>query len=153
MHGTIVVGVEDSASARAALRWALDEARLRGARVRAVHAWRPPLEHWPEAYAAVSGLTDAELTEPLRRLHEDQLARVVREEVEHAPDVEIEQELVVGTATAALCERSEDADLLVVGSRGRGGFSELLLGSVSHQCAQHAPCPVVIVRGPAQRPR
>ena len=46
-----------------------------------------------------------------------------------------------------LSEAAEDADLLVVGSRGLGGFKELLLGSVGHQCAQHAPCPVVIVRG------
>ena len=147
MHGTIVVGVEDSAPARAALRWALDEARLRGARVYAVHAWRTPLEHWPEAYAAAAALSYSELTEPLRQSHAGQLARVVAEETAGVDDVDVEQELVVGTATDVLCERAKRADLLVVGSRGRGGFGGLLLGSVSHQCAQHAPCPVVIVRG------
>jgi nucleotide-binding universal stress UspA family protein len=53
---------------------------------------------------------------------------------------------VEGSASAVLIAAASDADLLVVGSRGRGGFAELLPGSVSHQCAQHAPCPVVIVR-------
>jgi nucleotide-binding universal stress UspA family protein len=60
--------------------------------------------------------------------------------------VKIEQRVVEGTAGAALVDESRNADLLVVGSRGHGGFAQLLLGSVSQQCAQHAACPVVIVR-------
>ena len=63
-------------------------------------------------------------------------------------DVTIEQRLVEGPAASALIEAAKEAELLVVGSRGHGGFTELLLGSVSQQVANHAPCPVVIVRAP-----
>ena len=59
----------------------------------------------------------------------------------------IERRVDQGSAAAVLVEESQGADLLVVGSRGHGGFAQLLLGSVSQQCAQHASCPVVIVRG------
>jgi nucleotide-binding universal stress UspA family protein len=60
-------------------------------------------------------------------------------------DVKIEQRVIQGAPAAVLVEESQDADLLVVGSRGHGGFAQLLLGSVSQQCAQHSECPVVIV--------
>jgi nucleotide-binding universal stress UspA family protein len=65
------------------------------------------------------------------------------------PEVEVETVAVHGSAAHSLVEAAANADLLVVGSRGHGGFAGLLLGSVSQQCAHHAPCPVVIVR--AQR--
>jgi nucleotide-binding universal stress UspA family protein len=61
-------------------------------------------------------------------------------------DVNVERRVVEGAPAAVLVDESRDADLLVVGSRGRGGFAQLLLGSVSQQCAHHANCPVVIVR-------
>jgi nucleotide-binding universal stress UspA family protein len=71
---------------------------------------------------------------------------MVREAIPDAGDVEIERRVIEGAAAAVLVEESRGADLLVVGSRGHGGFAQLLLGSVSQQCAHHAECPVVIVR-------
>jgi nucleotide-binding universal stress UspA family protein len=65
--------------------------------------------------------------------------------------LDVERRVVEGSAAVVLTEAAADADLLVVGSRGLGGFKELLLGSVGHQSAQHAPCPVVIVRGAAAK--
>jgi nucleotide-binding universal stress UspA family protein len=65
-------------------------------------------------------------------------------------DVGVHRVLIEGAAAQALLSAAIDAELLVVGSRGLGGFKELLLGSVSHQCANHAPCPVVIVRKDAR---
>jgi nucleotide-binding universal stress UspA family protein len=74
------------------------------------------------------------------------LDATVREAIPDAGDVKIEQRVVEGAPGAALVDESQTADLLVVGSRGHGGFAQLLLGSVSQQCAHHAACPVVIVR-------
>lgn len=135
-RGLIVVGVDGSENSRQALRWAADEARLRHARVRVVHAW------W--AYPML-----AEDTEALH-LTQDAIGAVqtfVTETLGEEHDVEVEVVAVQGQqASAALVDAAKDAELLVVGSRGAGGFSSLLLGSVSQQCAHHAPCPVAIVR-------
>jgi nucleotide-binding universal stress UspA family protein len=68
----------------------------------------------------------------------------LREALPDAGDVEVERRVVEGAPGAVLVAESRDADLLVVGSRGHGGFAQLLLGSVSQQCAHHAECPVVI---------
>ena len=73
--------------------------------------------------------------------------RLERATSELGEDHEIERVVVEGSAAQALIDAVGEADVLVVGSRGHGGFTNLLLGSVSQQCAQHAPCPVVIVRG------
>jgi nucleotide-binding universal stress UspA family protein len=140
---TIVVGVDGSAGAREALRYALDEARLRGAGVRAVAAWQVPAV----AYAGGYGPADPELFSELERD-----ARTNLEGALGAVDLgDIEPETVVreGSPAHVLLEEAADADLLVVGSRGLGGFRGLLLGSVGQQCAHHAPCPLVIV--PHQR--
>jgi len=76
------------------------------------------------------------------------LERVIAEvATEGDRDVEISRSVVEGSAASALVAAAESADLLVIGSRGLGGFRGLLLGSVSQQCAHHASCPVVIVRG------
>lgn len=145
----IVIGTDGSPGARRALRWALGEARLRGAKLCVVHAWMVPLiDALPEPW--VLGLTPPgpsaeEVHDHLRGEAGRQLEAWVAEAREEEPTVEIEGELVEGRAARALIEAAHDADLLVVGSRGRGGFGGLLLGSVSHQCAQHAPCPLVIV--------
>jgi nucleotide-binding universal stress UspA family protein len=82
----------------------------------------------------------------LAQLAEDKLAAAVRGARAEARDVEMETIAAEGQAAKVLLETAKGADLLVVGSRGLGGFRELLLGSVSQQCAQHATCPVVIVR-------
>jgi nucleotide-binding universal stress UspA family protein len=140
-RGLIVVGIDGSEISRRALRWAVEEARLRHARVRVVHAWwiYPMLAadmEAPHLTSDASGTVQAFVTETLGEEH----------------DVEVEVVAVQGRqASAALVDAAEDAELLVVGSRGAGGFSSLLLGSVSQQCAHHAPCPVAIVgRGPEE---
>jgi nucleotide-binding universal stress UspA family protein len=136
---TIVVGVDGSAASLAALRWAAAEARLRDARLNVVHAWdrHPPREaisadDWAIAADAAEGLADA----------------IVARALGEAPDVEVETTAVFGPAGPVLTDASDAADLLVVGSRGLGGFRGLLLGSVGHHVAQHARCPVVVVHEP-----
>lgn len=143
----IVVGVDGSAAAAAALRWALAEARLRGAELRVVHAWHLPLLPGGETSAA-----DPEYVLLRRRDAEDLLAQALADLGSESEAVAVETVAVEGRAASALVREAADADLLVVGSRGRGGFAELLLGSVSHECAQHAPCPVAIVRAPVEAP-
>jgi nucleotide-binding universal stress UspA family protein len=139
---TIVVGVDGSPESKAALRWAIAEAGLRGARLRAVHAWVIPA-----AFGADAALVLAEAIEGFReegeRVLDEALAEVAGES---GPDVPVEREVVQGPASECLLRAAADADLLVLGSRGRGGFAGLLLGSVSQQCTHHAPCAVVIVR-------
>jgi nucleotide-binding universal stress UspA family protein len=82
----------------------------------------------------------------LRETARQRLDAIVYETTGGATDVPIEQIVVEGKAAEILVDESKGANLLVVGSRGHGGFAELLLGSVSHQCAQHARCPLLIVR-------
>ena len=137
---TIVVGVDGSENAVQALHFAIEEARIRGAELRAVSAWHVP----PAVYGAGWAPASTDLDE-FRKLAEQSL----RESVEEAGSTEagIEVTFVVreGHPVDLLVEESGDADLLVLGTRGLGGFKELLLGSVSQQCAHHASCPVVIV--------
>lgn len=139
----IVVGVDGSQESLDALAWAVEEARLRGASLRVVTAWRPPEAYVFDAPAAVR----PELEEALRgvgeRVIEDALAAVVGG---RDPGIEVERRVVPEPPVEALLDAAAGADLLVVGSRGRGGFTGLLLGSVGQQVAHHAPCPVVIVR-------
>ena len=140
----IVVGIDGSDESKAALRWAVGEARLRGASVTVVHAWTLP------TYIGL-GVAPGAMIDPslLRGAAEERSATVIHEVVGDAKDVHIESKAVEATAARALIEESDGADLLVVGSRGHGGFAGLLLGSVSQQCAAHGPCPVVIVRSEA----
>jgi nucleotide-binding universal stress UspA family protein len=84
--------------------------------------------------------------EGLERAARRTLEHAIGELGEAADGIEIEPRLREGQPADVLVAEAADAELLVVGSRGLGGFRELLLGSVSHQCAQHAPCPVLIVR-------
>lgn len=137
--GTIVVGMDGSSHALAALRWALDEAALRGSRVRTVYVWQPALLG---GYPYTEAHFDPAAMEAEAKLLLDRALG----EVEVPAGVEIEQVVVCGSPVEALLQQSAGADLVVVGSRGRGGFAELVLGSVSHQVSHHAPCPVVIVR-------
>ncbi len=147
MMGLIVVGVDHSAGAKAALRFALDEARLRQSRLRAVHAWH--VSYVGVGYLAISQpALDAEGYQ-IRAAAEAALEATLDEFRPEADDVEIELRVVEGAPASVLVDESRAADLLVVGSRGHGGFTGLLLGSVSQQCAHHAECPVVIVRAPS----
>lgn len=138
---TVVVGVDGSEGALDALRFAARQARETGARLRVVCAWHVP----PAAYGA-GGLVPP--WDP-RKAFRDAAAETIEEAIAalgaDAEGVEVERVVAEGQAAKVLVEASRDADLLVVGSRGRGGFTGLLLGSVSQECAHHAPCPVVIV--------
>ena len=135
----IVVGVDGSECSQQALEWALDEATLRGAQVDVVCAWAPPVM----AYAAVPVVMPYDPTElegAARTTVDTMVAETGRR------DVNVEKIVALGSAASTLLDVAKGADLLVVGSRGRGGFSGLLLGSVSQAVSHHAPCPVVIVR-------
>lgn len=145
--GPIVVGVDGSDGAARALRWALDEARLRGVQLRVIHAWFVPL-----ILSAPSDETFGipppagsleEVRSALAREAEKVLAASLRGT--GSDDVQVVGEAVEGKPAHVLIDAAADADLLVVGSRGLGGFTGLLLGSVSQQCAHHARCPLVIV--------
>ena len=145
----IVVGVDHSEGAKAALRFALEEAKVRRATLRVVHTWQ-------YGYIGATGLegtypaVGGDLKE-LRHGAETALEETLRESIPETDGVEIERRVVEGRPAAVLVDESQDAELLVVGSRGHGGFTGLLLGSVSQQCAHHAACPVVIVhRKPKQ---
>ena len=145
--GVIVVGVDFSEGAKAALRFGLAEAKLRHATLRVVHAWQFD-------YIRVSGIEGFYTTiEPdlsdVRRAAETALEAILAEIVSDEHEVEVVPVVVEGAAATVLVAESQDAELLVVGSRGHGGFAGLLLGSVSQQCAHHAACPVVII--PHQR--
>lgn len=136
----IVVGVDGSEPSLEALRWSIEEARTRQCGIRAVYAWFMPRD-------AAYGFVPAEVfdRERLQREARDHLDGWVAQVPESA-DVRVERRAVEGHAARVLIEAAEGAELLVVGSRGRGGFTGLLLGSVSQQAAHHAPCPVVILR-------
>jgi nucleotide-binding universal stress UspA family protein len=143
---TIVVGVDGSDCSAAALRWALAEARLLKARVRVVHAWSyPHVSTYHEAAHAAAI--------PLAQLAEETIDRVLADVAADADGISVERAVVEGRPVEALLDEAAAASLLVVGSRGLGGFGSLLLGSVGQQCAHHAPCPLVIVRGPRPRGR
>lgn len=143
----IVVGVDGSEGAKAALRWAIEEARLRHATVDAVYAWPFP---YGAAGFGWAPTFDQDFLDEMRRAAESALSACVSDVTGGREDVEVTQRAIEGAPAEVLLERAEGADLLVVGSRGHGGFKELVLGSVGHQCALHAPCPVVIVRPPGR---
>jgi nucleotide-binding universal stress UspA family protein len=137
---TIVVGVDGSRGAAAALRFAAEEARIRGSDLRVVAAWDIPVL----AYEA--GITPVmlDITE-FKRSAESTVRDCLEQAESELSDVPLTSFVRQGLAAEVLVAEAHDADLLVVGSRGLGGFRGLVLGSVSQQCAHHAPCAVVIV--------
>lgn len=139
--GRIVVGIDGSPGSRAALRWAIAEARLRGASVEVVTAYAVSYQ----AMNPESAYLEADPEALVARVKEMQASAIAEE---GAPDVAIVPRAVPGPAPGILVGASQGAELLVVGSRGRGRVRDLLLGSVSHYVTHHAPCPVVVVRGP-----
>lgn len=139
----IVVGVDGSPGSRSALEWAAEEARLRNLPLRLVLAWYPPVGLY--GGVGLAGL-DGETIRGFGELAEERLARVCEEVAASLEGLEVERVVVEDVAAHALLDAAADADLLVVGTRGHGGFAGLLLGSVSQQCAHHSPCPIVIVR-------
>jgi len=145
--GRIVVGVGGSAASDQALDFALAEASLRGVGVTAVEAWKkPPADLPPAGDDLPSFVVADEMQGTQTRLLSDSLAAASA----HFPGVDLRQEVVHDDPVRALVSCSQGAVMLVVGSRGHGGVSSLLPGSVSHGVLHHARCPVVIVRRPAQ---
>lgn len=137
----IVVGVDGSKSSLDAVAWAAREAADRGGAVRIVHAWMWPLMHVPLGPA--SGVAEGGFTFEANRLLQD--ARAVASAT--AADVPVETDLQTGAPNVVLARASRDSDLLVLGSRGLGGFTGMLLGSVAVAMARRSACPLVIVRG------
>lgn len=160
--GRVVVGVDGSAASAAALAWAATHAAERDATLQVVNVYRASDEANPHDVGAAGGeasttqadvarMADDWRTEHDRHEREQAGARIAHmlHGLDDLPE-HVETIVVEGRRPAApLVDLSEDADILVVGSRGRGGFTGLLLGSVSQQLAGHAHCPVVIVRDPA----
>ncbi|MET7380659.1 universal stress protein [Streptomyces sp. NPDC005526] len=141
MSDVVVVGVDGSDSALDAVVWAALEAESRKASLRVVHAFS-----WPVAHASL----DTVLPQPMRARLRDAADRLVDEGVERAraaaPDVDVSGSVLPGDPSSVLEARSREAALVVVGSRGLGGFGGLLLGSTAAALAAHGRCPVLVVR-------
>ncbi len=135
----IVVGVDGSPTAAQALAWAADLAEGTGACLRAVMSWE---DHYADMWMPGSAVALDRLAVTRRALE-----RAVDPVVRAHPSLSIELSPVEGPPARMLVASADDADLLVVGSRGHGGLSGTLLGSVSLHCVTHAPCPVVVFRG------
>jgi nucleotide-binding universal stress UspA family protein len=137
--GRIVVGVDGSSNSEEALRWAVGQGRVTGRPVDAVISWSIPVDY------SIAGAG------PLLSFGwEDVATSVLKDEVEKVVDPQdadrVSQHVVMGHPAKVLLDASADAELLVVGSRGRGGFTGMLLGSVSQHVIARAACPVVVVR-------
>jgi nucleotide-binding universal stress UspA family protein len=133
----IVVGVDGSPSSQAALRWAIGQAKVTGASVQAVTAW-----HYPAAY----GWEDVGLVGDFQGTAQQVLSQALSAASGIAPGVSMDPLVLEGYAADVLLRTAGGADLLVVGSRGHGGLTSALLGSVSLHCVLHAPCPVLVLR-------
>jgi nucleotide-binding universal stress UspA family protein len=135
----IVVGVDGSVPSKAALAWALRQAKLTGAAVEAVIAWElPSVTRYPVL------ASDVDWEDVATRVLSDAIA-----DVAGAQPVKIATKVKRGDAAQMLLEEAAGADLLVVGNRGHGGFVEALLGSTGQHCVHHATCPVVVIRDSA----
>lgn len=141
----IVVGVDASDDAARAVAWAFDEARLRQAELVLVHTYAPHALSYPVPdYLAEPELGASPSEEHLQAAH-DVLIDEALATVTDTSGVSVRRIVREGNPAATLCEIAQEADLLVVGARGLGGFRGLLLGSVSQQVVAHSPCPVVVV--------
>ncbi len=143
-RGPVVVGVDGSTPADVAVRYAADHAARHGLRVVALAAWDPPTS---------PGLQEARRRHPGTVWHEGGRREAERHATgaasrvrEQHPDLDVEARVVDGPAGQALTTASRSADLLVVGTRGKGGFERLLLGSVSRAALHRPGCPVAVVR-------
>jgi nucleotide-binding universal stress UspA family protein len=138
----VVVGVDGSACSQAALRWGLAQAESTGSTIEAIAAW-----HYPEMYGYSYGWVPSmpeggEFAKTAERALQETVA-TVRDQLDHPAEVVLR--VVEGHPVPVLMDAARNAQLLVLGSRGHGTFSGILLGSVSQHCVQHAPCPVVVV--------
>lgn len=138
----VFVGLDGSEQSQDCLAFAFEQASSRGTALHVVHAW--PFQRNEPRLAIAEALTANYAVENRHRLL---VAEALAGWRQKYPDVDVQISVMESTAVAALLERSDGAELLVVGSRGRGGFAALLLGSVSHAVLQRAGCPVAVVRG------
>jgi nucleotide-binding universal stress UspA family protein len=138
----VVVGVDGSPESITALRWASRYAAATGAKVRAVHAW-----HYPAAFGRTEGVTPRSVTAEVEQGMRDELAKAVAQVYQDQADPQLETALRYGHPVEVLVDESKAASLLVVGHRGHGAFTGMMLGSVSIHCVSSAFCPVVVVRG------
>ena len=146
--GRIVVGVDDSEQAAAALRWALAEGALRQTTVEVVHSWSPPMSALPFG-ATLSFKVDEGAIDAAARESVDELVDAALAEMDEQPP-EVLRTILPGGAATTLVEVAEGADLVVVGSHGRTGLRRMAMGSVAMAVVAHASCPVVVVRVPDQ---
>jgi nucleotide-binding universal stress UspA family protein len=143
----IVAGVDGSPSSLVALQWAVRQAGLTGGSVEAVMAWQYPATMTGYGWAPIAVVEPGEYEENAQKA----LAEAVAAVDTGGADIPISTCVRQGNPAQVLIDEAADADLLVVGSRGHGGFAEVLLGSVSMHCVHHAPCPVAVIR-PARHP-
>jgi nucleotide-binding universal stress UspA family protein len=136
----VVVGVDGSTESEAALRWAGGYAAGIGARLRAVMAW-----HYHSTVGPTTGRTPKPVTDEVSAEMTETLTTTI---AKADLGVSVEPTLGYGHPAEVLVGESAQADLLVVGNRGHGAFTGMLVGSVSMHCVTHAHCPVVVVRGP-----
>ena len=139
-HGRVVVGVDGSDSSYGALHWAIAEAERRSAQLDVVNAYG--FHQYPSPYGPTVAVDRGQLEKWSKSMLDEMVAGAFGR---RGPPAGVELITAFLTPAAALLESARGADLLVVGSRGRGSFRGLLLGSVSQQCVHHAPCPVVVV--------
>ena len=138
--GGILVGVDGSEASKQAVAFAAEEASLRGLPLTAVYAWMPPLT------PGLEYLWSEELVSAQQAAAEEAVAIGIAGLAERYPDLEVRREIVQAPPVTAILQLAENADMVVLGSRGRGGISRLLLGSVSHGVLQALPCPTVVTR-------
>lgn len=138
----VVVGVDGSPASEAALAWAVRYADAIGARLRAVLAW-----HYPSAAGSPpTGVAPAGVTSEVEQSSYEMLAKAIAAACGDGQPPEIERKVVYGHPAQVLIDESKEADLLVVGHTGHGGFKGMLLGSISTHAVTHASCPVTVVR-------
>ncbi len=137
----IVVGIDGSQTSRDAARWALSQAALTGAELRAVSSWR-----WPNYLTRIP--PGADLAAETAATLDEVIDGVLADGAVPAGSVTITRHVLEGPAGPALLTQSDGATLLVVGARGRAAFPGMLLGSVAEYCVREAGCPVVVVRAP-----
>lgn len=138
--GNIVVGVDGSAGSREALRWAFAEAQLRNDTLQAVIVWQYPITASLPTFGAM------ETPDDLQTDARSTLIEILASEgINASAPIPVSTIVAEGNPAKALLDAAEGADLLVVGSRGHGGFTGVLVGSISQQCVHHASCPVVVV--------
>lgn len=153
--GDVVLGVDGSAESLRALEFALIQAGGRGVPLRVLRTWQFPIGAWGTAMPGwnlaaapgqTAGVPPGYDPEEIRRAERQALDELLAQPRRDHPDVEVRPEVVLGSPAGTLIDATTTAQLVVVGSRGRGGFRGLLLGSVSQQVMHHAACPVAVVR-------